>query len=73
MKKFLLGLGTAVLALGVLAACGETTDEETPVDDAGIEEPAEGAELELEEPADDAELELEEPADEDAEEEDEEA
>ncbi|OLO42326.1 hypothetical protein BTR23_03635 [Alkalihalophilus pseudofirmus] len=66
MKKFLLGLGTAVLALGVLAACGETpADEEAPVEEAPIEE---DADLGAEEPAEDledAEGDLEEPVEDD--------
>ncbi len=72
MKKFLLGLGTAVLALGVLAACGETpADEEAPVEEAPIGEEApieEDADLGAEEPADDledAEGDLEEPVEDD--------
>lgn len=65
MKKFVLTLGTAVLALGVLTACGDA--EETPVEDDVMEEaPAEEAELEEAPAEEEAELELEEPAEDDA-------
>ncbi|MED4123411.1 hypothetical protein P4641_05400 [Halalkalibacterium halodurans] len=82
-KKVLMTTASAVLALGVLAACGEPVDEgDMQEDPAGVEDPAAdleedpaadleedpAADLE-EEPADDLdqELELEEEADEDEE------
>ncbi|MBU8905929.1 hypothetical protein [Desertibacillus haloalkaliphilus] len=41
-KKLILGTASAVLALGVLTACGETPEEEAPiVDEEPIEAPVE--------------------------------